>query len=146
MAPRTRIAHTSKYQTVPRKIKDTTYEKTIKAEAKSFICTEAKEVKLKTAYRAHSTSATPVNASNLKKLRPSDKYAYRPSFLRTFESRPRILPEKIEAKIESLLQLLKKPAKKRPNKPKILPIKGIHGYSKHVNFYTPINKGSHQRY
>lgn len=137
MAPKSRTAHKPKFSVINRKCVDPVYEKTVIAEAKKLISSEAKEVNFKFARRTSGTKVpilknknSAVSRKNFNLSQNCDKFAYRPNYKRPFESRCRDLPLYVNKKIESLLSIQNKPQKKPKNKQKIIPIKGFQ--SKHV--------------
>lgn len=149
MAPRIRIAHTPKFSSIVKTIVDPVYLQDIEAKARSFICSEATEVKFTKVRKTYkrktveqSDKQTNTN-SDIVQANKNKKYVYNPKFVRTFESRPHTFPKKIEEKIAALVQLLTRPAKKRTHKPKILPIKGIN--PQNVSIYPPGDKNGDER-
>lgn len=139
MAPKHRIAHTTKFtEHITNKVTFTPSEPS----KRKFLDEEAKETKYKKQKRFHNKKVPSKKQIDQKPLvnadpsPPQTSYASnRVSYNRSFESRHRCLPDFVEKKINSLIEFVNNLPKRPLRKRKIIPVKGITEHNVYARIY-----------
>lgn len=149
MAPKNRIAHRNKFtEKITKKLAVIPCD----ANKRKFLDEEVNETKRKKQKRSHTkpVNSAPkiiseekeplIQAENNSKPTEHSYRTHSVHFNRSFESRPRCLPDFVERKINSLIEFVNNLPKRTLRKRKIIPISGIEPKNVYARVYQNYRK------